>query len=148
MPLPALTESGVLPPGVFDATLLEVEERFSSTNLRSRRAYLWPILLNYLSEVRATGLFDSAILAGSFVSDTENPGDVDLILVLPEGKQLSERLDDPVYELVSRRRASANLEFDVLTVDYLSSDYEDLIDFFQRSRSNPTLRKGVVRILL
>jgi hypothetical protein len=148
MPLPAFTNLGFLPAGVHEATLAEVAERFDSLNASSRRAFLWSQLQKYLKDVRATGLVHEVILDGSFVSNSENPGDIDLILVTPLGATLPQVMDDDTYQVLSRQRVSATLEFDVLVGEEASPFLGELIDFFQQVRHNPGVRKGLVRIRL
>jgi hypothetical protein len=96
----------------------------------------------------ATGLVEDVILDGSFVSSTENPGDVDLILVTPKGMKLPLTMDDNTYTVISRQRVSATLEFDALLAEGDSPFLGELVDFFQQVRDNRDVRKGLVRIRL
>ena len=78
MPIPSLLPNGLLPPGLHEATLQEVARIFGSSNERRQR------LQRGLEEVaraaRSTDLFTDIIVDGSFVTNAELPGDVDVVL--------------------------------------------------------------------
>jgi hypothetical protein len=80
MPLPGL-QDGVLPPGVHQATLAEVVERFGYGS--RRRAYLANILAELVDTVQRAGASAVAV-GGSFVTEKEDPHDIDCITLLPD----------------------------------------------------------------
>jgi len=71
---------GVLPLGVFTSTLPEILQRFAYRT--RRRAYLGNLLAElYDLAIQAGGTI--VIIGGSFVTDTEEPNDIDCAVLLP-----------------------------------------------------------------
>lgn len=85
MTIPALTEHGLLPPGVHDALLEQVPPIFCGTEYRQN---LWDrAIVQFLPELKiglgpAVSSIHYLIIGGSFLSDKERPGDVELTTVL------------------------------------------------------------------
>lgn len=80
MPIPPLTEHGLLPPGIHLATMQEIVERYCHND--HRRA-LWADLLVFLVRLRDDDLGDYPLcLGGSFTSDKPMPPDTDLAIDL------------------------------------------------------------------
>lgn len=80
--IPALTEEGVLPSGLHEATLGEVRRRFGVANRRRVE------LMRGLSAVAARARRAGALwiyLDGSFVTNKKDPLDWDAVLVVPKG---------------------------------------------------------------
>lgn len=71
----------VLPQGCIDATLKEVKERFCISDHRSR---LCGGLDRFLAWVREMECFDALYVGGSFLTDKETPGDIDVMLKFSE----------------------------------------------------------------
>ena len=82
MPLPVLSDTGDLPPGVHHSSLQELVERFG-TQTQQRR-----VVANRLRRVldlaNATGQVARIIVFGSFLSDKAAPNDVDVFLVMED----------------------------------------------------------------
>jgi hypothetical protein len=81
--IPALDDSGCLPPGVHPATLEEVEQRFGRTSALRRvqmESVRWMIDLAKRAGVQRI------VLNGSFISDRMEPNDVDCVLLIPPRK--------------------------------------------------------------
>lgn len=85
MAIPPLTAAGLLPVGVHDATLEEVEDVFASNECRVE---LFRNLERLLEVVRRFGFFKGIVLDGSFVTNKEIPEDIDAVLLL-ERRDLS-----------------------------------------------------------
>lgn len=79
--LPALDQRGYLPEGLYHATLSEVLERFGRGS--SQRAHLATELGAIEQRAREMGA-EALLLGGSFISDKPHPGDVDIVIVIPE----------------------------------------------------------------
>ena len=82
MSLPALLPHGYLPPGVHEATLSEVVERFGTNT--PRRQVLASRLQELVSLARATGKLRRIFIWGSFVTDKPFPRDLDLFLLMKD----------------------------------------------------------------
>lgn len=146
MPIPPLNEDGLLPPGIHDCSLRELGERFGTFHSTDRRPRLYEKLQEYLIQVRSTGLVVAIIVNGSFVTSKPDPGDIDLIIVLPSHHDFSAELQPMAYNLISRRRVSRQYGFDVLVTQENAPEYGQFIEFFQQVREQPHLRKGVLRM--
>lgn len=77
MPIPRTNEYGLLPPGIHPCTLSEAESFFCWND--HRRA-LWLKFQHVMDEFRAFGFHHPLFLDGSFVTDKEIPGDVEVIM--------------------------------------------------------------------
>ena len=83
MSLPALLPNGYLPPGVHEATLSEVVERFGTNT--PRRQVLASRLQELMSLARETRHLQRLFIWGSFVTDKPFPRDLDVFLLMQEG---------------------------------------------------------------
>jgi hypothetical protein len=86
MTLPPFNEEGDLPPGVHEASLSEVLARFGEGSAQ-RRAVAYRLRRAYELAL-STGKLARFIVFGSFVTDKEDPNDVDIILLMQEAFQL------------------------------------------------------------
>ena len=80
MPLPGLNANGDLPPGVHRATLQDVVERFGG--LVGARARCTRNLMHIYELVERTGHLHRFVVFGSYVTNKEEPNDIDVILVM------------------------------------------------------------------
>src|SRR5947208_1417637 len=113
----AFDDRKLLPPGVHDATLKEVDKQFARFQKSDRRPQLFAKLRDYLAAVKKAGCGSAVILNGSFVmACVDEPEDIDLILVLPEDWDESAALKPYQYNLVSKRRVRQEYAFDVAVV--------------------------------
>ena len=83
MSLPALLLNGYLPPGVHEATLSEVVERFGTNT--PRRQVLASRLQELVNLARETSKLQRLFIWGSFVTDKLFPRDLDVFLLMQEG---------------------------------------------------------------
>src|SRR5438128_10679457 len=80
MPLPEFNEFGDLPEGNHFASLAEVVARFGSGT--TQRAAVTGRLQRIYRLAMATGHLDRLVVFGSYVSDVDDPNDIDVILVM------------------------------------------------------------------
>jgi hypothetical protein len=147
MPIPALNDDGVLPVGIHDCSLEELEDRFGRfqpTDHRFRLVERFKVFIEYM---KGTGLFAAVIVDGSFVTSDEHPNDIDVILVLRSDYQISTPIRAFEYNALSRRWIRREYGFDAL-IARQGSDVEEYVDFFAQVRKRPDLRKGLLRISL
>src|SRR5258708_33915774 len=104
MSIPDLTADGLLPAGVFECTLPEIQGRFGSFSVTDRRCELFEKLDDYVREARLTGFVIELLIDGSFVTGKPDPGDIDLIAILNAAHDLSAPLRPFEYNVVSRRQ--------------------------------------------
>jgi hypothetical protein len=82
MPIPEFDDqTGYLPPGDHGASLDEMEQRFCGTY---RRRQIFTGLKRVVEQLEANGV-ETIWIGGSFVTDKERPGDVDVVYVPPSG---------------------------------------------------------------
>lgn len=88
MPIPVFDRHGLLPPGVHDCSLAEIAEKLGTGSHRQRLVHLFHEFI--VTEIRPD--FDEPLYVdGSFVTGTELPNDVDVVLDLrhaTESKQV------------------------------------------------------------
>jgi hypothetical protein len=146
MPIPELNEAGFLPEGVHQATLEEVRDRFGRFQRTDRRPALFAKLSHYFAEIRASGLAEAVIVDGSFVTAKDEPSDIDLILILRPDHEDRVELRPFEYNAVSKPRVRRRFRFDILIARRGSDEHGKYLDFFQRVKGRPDLRKGVVEV--
>src|SRR5262245_27726523 len=83
MPLPEFNEFGDLPEGKYLAALDEVVARFGSGT--AQRRAVTDRLRRICQLAVASGQLDRVVVFGSYVSDVDEPNDVDVILVMRPG---------------------------------------------------------------
>jgi hypothetical protein len=152
-----LDDRKLLPAGVHEASLEEIEEHFARFQKSDRRLKLFRSLREYLSAVKKAACGAAVILDGSFVmACVAEPDDIDLILVLPENWDPTAELRPYQYNLVSKRRVKRDYGFDVLVVASGSADEQEWTDFFGQVNVKwckefgwpMTSTKGIVRVRL
>jgi predicted nucleotidyltransferase len=139
MRFPEFTADGGLPPGIYRGTADEIAERFCRSS--ERRQYLEEplrLLVKIAIDSEAIALF----VNGSFVTDKQNPRDIDGVIVLPDAfdttGELARRLGQlhRDYGLDIERVAAHDIE----ERDYL------LKDFFGTDRDGKP--RGLVEVIL
>jgi len=144
MPLAEFNAYGDLPEGNHPASLDEVMARFGSGSLQ-RRA-----VTSRLREVHrlavATGHLDRLLLFGSYVSDVNEPNDVDVILVMRNDFR-SEDCPAESSVLFDHARANDELGGSVFWIRpdmLLGEPLEQFLAFWQTKRDGR--RRGIVEI--
>ena len=79
MGIPDFDHHGLLPAGVFDCTLHEIESRFA---WNTRRTGLFANFVTFLNRELRRAFPDPIYFDGSFVTDKEDPADTDVVLDL------------------------------------------------------------------
>ena len=146
MPIPDFDADGFLPVGVYDCEWDELEHRFGQTENGASRAFLFAKLMEYRQELAATGLAMGLIVDGSFVTQTADPHDIDLVLILSKDHDFTVEIRPFEYNALSRRRVSKRFAFDLLVARDDSADLEEYIEFFQQVRGQTHRRKGILRV--
>lgn len=148
MPIPAFSENGVLPAGIHDASLTDLEDRFGQFQRTDQRCQLFKRLVSLLQQVRSTRLFVFAIIDGSFVTDKDSPDDIDLILVVRASHDFQMNVRPFEYNVLSKRRIRQEFGFDAVIAREDHEELDDYLDFFSQVRHHPDIRKGLVRVTL
>jgi hypothetical protein len=80
--IPPFEESGLLPPGVYPATLTEIEVRFGRSS-EVRRVQMESV--RWMVDLAVRAGVQRIVLNGSFVTDIMEPNDVDCVLLIGRG---------------------------------------------------------------
>jgi hypothetical protein len=129
----ALTEKHTLPDGIHDASLEEIKQLFGSFQRTSKRCSLFKKLAEFIDEVRNAGVASAVIIDGSFIMGCiDEPSDIDIILVLPAGWDMTQDLRPYQYNLVSKKDVKRKYMFDCLTVRAGSEEEQYWISYFSQ----------------
>ncbi len=148
MPIPPLNSDGLLPVGIHETTLDEIRQRFGSFQGSDQRSHLFARLLELASAMQRSGIFESLLIDGSFVTDKPAPNDIDLIAVLRPDHDFERDLPISEYALVSRTMLARRFRFDVVVAERDSAVYKTYVEFFNLVREAPGLKKGILRVVL
>ena len=133
----------VLPPGVHEASINEVEQRYATNE---RRKQLMAGMKKALENLRSAGC-RSAFINGGFVTEKENPGDFDLCW-LPVG--VNTKALDPVILNTSpegRKKQKAKYGGEMFPSMADASSGGFFFSFFQKDKFTGK-PKGIIRITL
>ena len=148
MPIPPLNSDGRLPPGVHAATADEIRQQFGGFQGNHQRPRLFMRLTELAAAMQGSGLFESLLIDGSFVTAKPAPNDIDVIAVLRPGHDFERDLPLSEYALFSRTMLARRFRFDVIIAERDSAVYKTYVDFFSLVREVPGVRKGLVRMML
>lgn len=154
MPLPALIEGGVLPPGIHDCTLLEVREMFGDSPGRGRLLTRFEAFLERLSETIALPV--SIYLDGSFVTDWEGCNDIDTVIEAREfeGEKASILTMLTAPQVRSEFIEDFSVKIHIVVPGLFARDYRT---WFQHVKTEDSwrfglepsrLKKGIIRLVL
>lgn len=130
----------VLPPGIHDATLREIEERFVSNAQRRR---LFEGFTQGVESLRNAGC-GLVYLDGSFVSEKEHPGDFDACWD-PTGVEV-EKLDPVLLDFSEgRRRQKLKYAGEFFPSSVKADGSRTFMEYFQTDRDTGK-SKGIIRI--
>jgi len=146
VPIPDLDADGLLPAGVHDCTIDEVAQRFGQFKRSDRRVVLVQQLRDYCSELKGVTVARFIVLDGSFVTDKEEPEDIDILLALREGIDFSQDFAPTDYNAISKRKVRTRYKFDLLVAPEGTTAYSEHLAFFAQVRGRPQLQKGLLKV--
>lgn len=144
MALPEFTPNGLLTEGIHKANLDEIRERFCSYGDIERRELLFKSLYSYIQEIRKHKVDFYICIDGSYVTQKESPGDLDVLILYDfeyDNKEWRELISDKTAPLKFKG-------LQILSGFIDSYGEENLLDFAQDVKDNLNLRKGIVRVIL
>lgn len=152
MPLPDFIDN-VLPVGVHDCTVAEVEERFGRFQRSDRRMTLTERLGQYLGEARRSGVVKAVIIDGSYTTALDEPDDIDLIAVLRDDFDWTQELKPYQSSAIDRKAIRRTYRFDGFAYREGEAELENLIAVFatvpeKHSALTARTHKGMVRVTL
>ncbi len=144
MALPEFNEFGDLPEGVYPVTLREAIARFGIGS--PQRVEVTERLKRIFDLATSTGSLDRVIVFGSYVTQKEEPNDVDVILVMHEDFQRDKCM--PAMDLIfDHERATNELKASVFWVKrsaLLGEPLEQFVRHWQVTREQR--RRGILEI--
>jgi hypothetical protein len=144
MPLPELTASGELPPGVHQATLQEILDRFGVG--QPQRIAVGDRLRRINQMAAATGRLARFVVFGSFVTDKPEPNDVDVLLVMDDSFDAN-ALQSESALLFDHAAADAHFGASVFWVRRLAAfgGEQAMVEYWQAKRGGG--RRGIIEIV-
>lgn len=132
----------VLPPGIHDATMEEIERRFATNNLRRD---LFEGFKRGVEALRRAGC-KVVFLDGSYVTEKDRPGDFDACWD-PSG--VDHRKLDPVLLDFSQKRRRQKLKYggEFFPSSTRADGIRTFVEFFQTDRHTGK-PKGIIRLRL
>jgi hypothetical protein len=148
MPIPELNQDGLLPPGIHECTLDELEARFDGGGFgEHRRYFLIRNLRTFLAEVRKVKFIAWVAVDGSFVTAKETPGDIDIVLVLDASFDPAFVPTQVEENVLSQRWVNRKFEFDCFWAVEGSDLFAKKIAFFQQVKHRSDLTKGLLKVI-
>jgi hypothetical protein len=144
VPLPDITESGDLPPGVHRATLQEAVDRFGKET--PRRKVMALRLERIYSIAQTTGHLARCVVFGSFVTDKPDPKDVDVFLLMENSFRV-DSLAGELRLLFDHAAAQAHFGCSVFWLRRLAAfpSEQAAVEDWQMKRDGT--RRGIVEII-
>lgn len=132
--IPEFNEDGYLPPGVHAATMDEIAERFGASN-EIRRAQIQSLV--WLVDTARRGNAIGLCINGSFVTDVEEPNDIDCVLLIPQDVSDATVLHElqQGFPFLSLEVVTEVDEFAYFTQRFFASDRESVV-------------KGMIEVIL
>jgi hypothetical protein len=140
--LPPFNERGDLPPGIYRVVWAEIDARFGTGPARR----LAGTLRHLHALAMRTGHLERFLTFGSFVTNKEQPGDVDIVLVMAEAFKLEEAPRES-QTLFSHAEADARFGASVFWVRrglLLDGEMAGFSDFWQARRDG--VKRGIVEV--
>lgn len=133
----------VLPPGVHDASLEEVRQRFATNEIRLR---LFEGFMNGCESLAIAGC-KVLYLDGSYVTEKQNPGDYDVCWDLSGG--VDDSKVDPVLFDFSSARENQRRKYggEYFPSNFLADGIKTFVEYFSVDKETG-LEKGIIRIHL
>jgi hypothetical protein len=145
MPIPSLTDDGLLPDGVHDCSIEEIKSAFGWFGSSGKRFRLFQKLVEYVESVRDADLVVEIIVDGSFVTSTADPGDIDLLVAVRE-RSSAGTLRPIEYNSISKTRVRRRFGFDILVAPEGSHEFRRHVEFFAQVKGRPGATKGLLRV--
>ncbi|KGO12754.1 hypothetical protein NZ45_15950 [Clostridium botulinum] len=144
MAIPDFTIEGILPMGIYDASLNNIKEKFCSIGDVSKRNKLYNIFIRYLECLKKHKVEFEVYLDGSFVTNKVEPGDIDVLLFY-DNEYYNDKWEELIFDDLVRIKFPG---IHVLSA-FLESDGKDFtLDFAHDVSDKPGLRKGLIRVIL
>lgn len=144
--IPAFTDRGTLPPGIHPATMEEIRTRFARFKRSNRRIRLFNHFEAYVETAQTTNVVECLYLVGSYVTNKDEPQDIDLLIVFPE-ELVFQGIRPAEYNLIHKNgiRRAFGSSIDGQPVQANSPLAEEMFQFFQSDREGEPI--GIVEVI-
>lgn len=146
MPIPSLNANGHLPAGIHPCNLSEIRSTFGQFTRSDRRCTLFKGLSQYVDELSRIEAAKAIIVNGSFVTGKEEPGDVDILVILKDDFDLSEDLPPYKRNLLNKHYIPAHYEMDFFFGYDGDLSSTEISNLFGKVKGSPGVSKGFLRI--
>jgi len=138
MPIPAFDRFGLLPGGIHECTITEVEVDLAWNDNRRR---LTALLREFIT-VELSPCFEvlpPVVLDGSYVTNKDSPSNINLVL------ELSELPDDQQWagQMLYQRQPELLLHYQIEVLPGLKSLDQDFVELLQTLRPQTAFEKGL-----
>ncbi len=143
MPLPTFDHRGDLPPGIHQATLAEISNRFGMGSRQRQTATVTLQQLHHL--VQSTGKLERFLIFGSYVTAKPAPNDIDIFLIMAEDFEIDDYTGE-TREVFAHEQAQYRFGASVFWATRASSPgfLDELIEAWQTKRDQT--RHGIVEV--
>ena len=137
---------GDLPPGVHQATLVEVVERFGQD--APERVRVTERLQRVIALAQETGKLEQVFIWGSYFTDKPDPGDIDLFLIMSPDFELNDYTGEMrlVFDSEAAERELGTAVFWMTSSAGSQTTVAFFLEQFQSRRDGG--RRGIVEVLL
>lgn len=148
MPIPDFNPDGILPAGIFTCSLEEIEEHFGRFRGTDRRPSLTFKLIEYMKELRSANIAKSIIINGSYITDIDQPNDIDVLLILKDDIDLSQPFPPFIKNSFNNTyiKKHYKLDFKFGFENHPSTD--EIISLYSKVKGHPDKEKGLLKIIL
>lgn len=144
MAIPNFDNNGVLPYGIYAASIDDIGEYFCSYGNIKIRETLFESFNKYLNDVMKHNVQVEIYIDGSFVTNKEEPGDIDVLIMYDV-----EYYNDDWKKLIYNEYVKIHYKgVHVLPASLYSDSKEMTLDFAHDCENMPNVRKGLVRVEL
>jgi hypothetical protein len=141
VPISPLTLQGILPEGIYECTLNEIEAVFVTN---AQRKSLWSEFRVFIEWVKSMKTFDYLYIDGSFVTrkttTDDEPNDIDCVLELPPPSPSVKQMIDA--NLLNHGYVKDKYKVDLYIVVRYQKE-NDLREFFQYLRPEEAMSRGL-----
>lgn len=148
MSIPNFEGDGFLPVGIHVCTAEEITDRFGRFQSTDRRPSLNAGLIRYITELKEADIGKYLIVNGSFVTQKDVPGDIDVLLILKDDVDLTG--DIPPFR---KNAASSKYISKYHKLDFHFGFEDDptatnILQNFKEVKHQPGKYKGILRVEL
>lgn len=150
MPIPSLLPCGLLPHGVYDCSVAEIEQRYA---INQHRQNLWDSFKGFLAWLDTQPRVQHMYIDGGFTSDKTTPKDIDVVLDLTGCSDQTSLHWIGIFfqkrsDLESQYKVDFWVKHPVIGNDLVSFFHYVRVEELHARNLPPDTRKGLLRVSL